>query len=292
MSSSENFRALTKEQIRDRLHRLTEEESTVSARRQTLHSEIDALRRELVDRLRDEGGDVIAGDDPLGPDPSGGRAPNRPMPRTDSGGAALVEPASDELPPSPLTRSIRRNASAWMRPCEINKASVRRRGSPEDFRDVVTPLSIRESDRLCAILVSVYGIELPGARFEDGQGVQVGLRVKDEIENPVSADLDDARWQADIRVREMKPGYDFTGPAVRGRRGERFLALAWTEDEDGEIFRALKIRLDRLPADLVCQALRGDVGVRATIRLTDDQGGPLCATAPSSHLAWALTNAA
>ena len=96
MSSSENFRALTKEQIRDRLHRLTEEESTVSARRHSLHSEIDALRRELVDRLREEGGDVIAGDDPLGPDPSGSREPHRPTPRIDSDGAALVEPASDE----------------------------------------------------------------------------------------------------------------------------------------------------------------------------------------------------
>ncbi len=140
------------------------------------------------------------------------------------------------------------------------------------------------------MLVSLYGIELPGACFEDRQGVQVGLRVKDEIENLVPADLDDARWQADIRVREVEPGYDYTGSAVRGRRGERFLALAWI-DQDGEIFRALKIRLDGLPADLVAQAVSGDVGVSATIRLTDDQGGPLCATAPSSHLAWALANA-
>jgi len=97
MSSSENFGALTKEQIRSRLQRLTEEESTVSAHRQALHSEIDALRRELVDRLREDGNDVVVrgGGDPLGPDPSGSREPRRPRPHIGSDGAALLEPPSD-----------------------------------------------------------------------------------------------------------------------------------------------------------------------------------------------------
>lgn len=48
--------------------------------------------------------------------------------------------------------------------------------------------------------------------------------------------VDDAFWETEIRVRQFTQGYDYTGPAVRGRRGERFLALAWLDQTD-ERFR-------------------------------------------------------
>jgi len=63
MSSSEGFSTLSKEQIQDRLHPLTEQEFAVSTRRRELHVEIDALRRKLVNRTREEGVDVISGED-------------------------------------------------------------------------------------------------------------------------------------------------------------------------------------------------------------------------------------
>lgn len=96
MSSSEDLRTLSKEQIRDRLHLLTEQEFAVSTRRRELHGEIDALRRELVNRLRDEGVDVITGEDTLGPGPSGSREPRRPKPQLGSDGAAVAEPPHNE----------------------------------------------------------------------------------------------------------------------------------------------------------------------------------------------------
>ncbi|MGZ4237912.1 MAG: RsiG family protein [Solirubrobacteraceae bacterium] len=43
--------------------KLTSREQVVSDERRTLHTQIDALRRELVDRLRDEGNTVIFGPD-------------------------------------------------------------------------------------------------------------------------------------------------------------------------------------------------------------------------------------
>jgi Family of unknown function (DUF5990) len=137
------------------------------------------------------------------------------------------------------------------------------------------------------VLVKLHGVDLPGTRFGDRHGVRVGLRVKHEIQCLVSADVDDAFWETEIRVRQLTQGYDYTGPAVRGRRGERFLALAWLDQTD-ELFRALKIRLDQLPTDLVSEAQASDASLSAMVRLTDDRGEPLCATAPQSHLIWTL----
>lgn len=56
-------RSLSKAQITTRLSELTREEQQISQARQGLHDEIDALRRELVDRLRREGKTISAGDE-------------------------------------------------------------------------------------------------------------------------------------------------------------------------------------------------------------------------------------
>jgi hypothetical protein len=77
------------------LAQLIRREQELSYRRQVLHAKIDALRRELVDRLRDEGKDaVIFGPDALGPGTSGVREPRRPRPHRGSDGVALPEPPS------------------------------------------------------------------------------------------------------------------------------------------------------------------------------------------------------
>jgi hypothetical protein len=72
---------------------LVSREHEVSHARQMLHAQIDALRRELVDRLRDEGKTVVIfGPDALGPGTSGVREPRAPRPQWGSDGAALPEP--------------------------------------------------------------------------------------------------------------------------------------------------------------------------------------------------------
>jgi hypothetical protein len=138
------------------------------------------------------------------------------------------------------------------------------------------------------VVIEVRGVELPGTRFEGRSGVRVGLRIKDKVTEPVAADAAQASWETELRVRETADGYDFTGPAVRGRRGDRALSLAWLDDRD-ELFRAAKLRLDRVPASLIAEALSNDSRIVATVCLTDDHGGPLCATAPQTHVAWTLS---
>jgi hypothetical protein len=56
-------RSLSKDQISARLNELISREQEISDVRRGLHAEIDALRQELVDRLRREGGTIIAGDE-------------------------------------------------------------------------------------------------------------------------------------------------------------------------------------------------------------------------------------
>jgi hypothetical protein len=67
MDSLPDPHSLTREELQLLIDQLVGREQDVSNRRRVLHAQIDALRRELVDRLRDEGNTVIFGPDVLGP---------------------------------------------------------------------------------------------------------------------------------------------------------------------------------------------------------------------------------
>jgi hypothetical protein len=77
MSSAGQFGLMSNYEIKDRLRVLAEHEEGVSARRRDLHREIDALRRDLIERLRDDGQQITAGEDFCGPGPGGSREPRR-----------------------------------------------------------------------------------------------------------------------------------------------------------------------------------------------------------------------
>jgi hypothetical protein len=95
-------RSLASEELKLLLKQLISREQEVSKTRQVLHTQIDSLRRELVDRLRDEGGTIIFGPDTLGPGPSGVREPRTPRPQRGSDGVALPEPPIDsDAEPNP-----------------------------------------------------------------------------------------------------------------------------------------------------------------------------------------------
>jgi RimJ/RimL family protein N-acetyltransferase len=63
MASFPDPHSLGRDELTSLLKELTRREQAVSDERRTLHAQIDALRRELVDRLRDEGNTVISGAD-------------------------------------------------------------------------------------------------------------------------------------------------------------------------------------------------------------------------------------
>jgi hypothetical protein len=84
---------------------------------------------------------------------------------------------------------------------------------------------------------------------------------------------------------------DFRGPAVHGKRGERFLYLTWGNvDADWafRMFRRAKLMLNRAEVKIVERAVASNKALVATVRLTDERGGPRCARVDPPAIAWTL----
>ena len=148
--------------------------------------------------------------------------------------------------------------------------------------------------------VVVVGTDLPGRHFHDGDGapidqVHVGVQVGREPVGLVRGDGPEARWSLDVRVVTADDGgLDFRGPAVHGRRGERFLYLTWGDVQpDGTfaMFRRANLVLDRVDPALVRRAAAGEVALTATVRLTDECGGPRCARVDPPAVRWSIEDA-
>ena len=115
--------------------------------------------------------------------------------------------------------------------------------------------------------IVIRGNHLPGRTCGRYDNVHVGLQVRRAPVGLVPADAAKAEWVAEV---ETVAG-DFRGPAVQGRRGERFLYLTWGSVNKGEfeMFRRAKLMLDDVPSD------RNEV--TADVDLTDETGMPRCA---------------
>jgi hypothetical protein len=95
--------SLARDELTSLLQELTSREEVVSDERRGLHAQIDALRQELVERLRDEGNVVIiSGSDFLDPGSAGVREPRNPRPENGSDGLALPEPPPPDIGPDAL----------------------------------------------------------------------------------------------------------------------------------------------------------------------------------------------
>ena len=115
----------------------------------------------------------------------------------------------------------------------------------------------------------IRGHHLPGRRIGGYDGVHVGLQIGRDPAELVSADAQEAEWATEIDTSDG----DFRGPAVQGRKGERFVYLTWGVVADGDfhMFRRAKLMLADLPAHGSSQR------VVASVHLTDEQGMPRCA---------------
>jgi len=134
--------------------------------------------------------------------------------------------------------------------------------------------------------VEILGRDLPGRRFDEHGNVHVGVQVRSEPADLVPGDAEAAHWVVEVR----RVDDDFRGPAVHGRRGERFLYLTWGDvSDDGAftMFRRAKLMLDRVDPALVAEA--GPDGVlRADVVLTDECGGPRCARLDPPAIRWSV----
>ena len=127
--------------------------------------------------------------------------------------------------------------------------------------------------------VVIKGHRLPGRTCGRYNDVHVALQVGSRPDGLVPGDADEATWTTDVHVIENDSDRDFRGPAVHGRRGERFLYLTWGEFDGREfaVFRRAKLLLDDLPY--------GDCAV-ADVDLTDPDGMPCCARVRPPAVRW------
>jgi hypothetical protein len=140
----------------------------------------------------------------------------------------------------------------------------------------------------------ISGTDLPGRTFRDVDGstvgnVHVGVQVRSSAEHLVPGDAAEARWEIEVdAVTDSDGAVDFRGPAVQGRRGERFVYLTWGnvgEDGSFHMFRRAKLMLDRIDAHVVGRAVASG-RLDALVRLRDDSGGPRCARVDPPAITW------
>ena len=133
------------------------------------------------------------------------------------------------------------------------------------------------------MLLVIEGRDLPGRRFATYDDVHVGLQVGRHPAELVPGDTESATWEFEVR----RVDGDFRGPAVQGRRGERFVYLTWgSRGPDGtfEMFRRAKLMLSRVDPAVLDEV--GDGVLRAEVSLTDEKGGPRCARVDPPAIRW------
>ncbi len=147
---------------------------------------------------------------------------------------------------------------------------------------------------MSAVRITIHGRNLPGRRFRsDGvllDNVHVGLQERTEPVGLVRGDASRASWPAEVRIELDDDGaLDFRGPAVHGKRGERFLYLTWGQvgtDGSFEMFRRAKLMLDRIDPSMVRTAVQDGLELSAVVDLTDDHGCPRCARVDPPAISW------
>ena len=154
-------------------------------------------------------------------------------------------------------------------------------------------MTARDDDQ---VRIVIRGHNLPGRRWHlEGapcENVHVGVQERRDPVGLQAGDAPSVTWNVDVRVGLDTDGaLDFKGPAVHGKRGERFLYLTWgnvASDGSFTMFRRAKLMLNRVEDDLIHTAEASDTPLVATVDLTDGCGGPRCARVDPPALTWAL----
>jgi hypothetical protein len=140
--------------------------------------------------------------------------------------------------------------------------------------------------------IVIEGHDLPGSAFmSDGvllENVHVAVQIGSEPVGLVRGDAERTRWEVDVRAVDANGDVDLRGPAVHGKRGERFLYLTWGDvgaDDSFAMFRRAKLMVSDIDPDLIAAA-RPDGQLVATVSLTDEYGCPRCARVRPPVISW------
>ncbi len=137
--------------------------------------------------------------------------------------------------------------------------------------------------------------DLPGTEFVcDGaplHNVHVAVQIGKEPVGLVRGDAPSARWEIDeIGVVAGDP-IDLRGPAIHGKKGDRFLYLTWGDvaaDGSFTMFRRAKLMVADIDPELLAVAAASDSVLTASLALTDERGGPRCARVKPPLITWRM----
>jgi hypothetical protein len=139
------------------------------------------------------------------------------------------------------------------------------------------------------MLLRIEGRDLPGM-----PGIMVAVQARDkpaELLHPVPGDAAGAVWELAVEPFTTKQGErTLRGRHVQDGIGGRFVHLSWNEvgDDGGHrMFRRAKVMLSGIPQD-VFEAGIASGALRARLRLTDDEGQPICARLLPPDVQWAV----
>jgi hypothetical protein len=143
------------------------------------------------------------------------------------------------------------------------------------------------------VRIVIEGHDLPGAAFvSDGvplHNVHVAAQVGKEPFGLVRGDASSARWELEARAVIEDGAVDLRGPAIHGKRGERFLYLTWGDvraDGTFAMFRRAKLMVADIEPALLAGVATADGALVAALGLTDEQGCPRCARVKPPVISW------
>lgn len=142
------------------------------------------------------------------------------------------------------------------------------------------------------IAIKLIGTQMPGLTFGHYHPVQVGMQQLKEVEQIVPGNSSHCEFLATVRVNEDKQGNpNFLGPYVFGPTGDKFLYLVWFASlgPHREMFRRAKIKLNHLSWKDLRQAETSGQPLVARIVMTDQKGGPVCASLREEQISWELS---
>ena len=138
--------------------------------------------------------------------------------------------------------------------------------------------------------IRIEGTNLPGLVFCEHDQVHVGVQCRRDPIDFVPGDAAEATFEFDVDILPAdEGGWDFRGPYVQGKRGERFVYLSWCNlppGGDPEMFRRAKLHLSCLAPDLIAAAAETGHALVGRLSLTDGRGGPRCASLRPPAMAW------
>lgn len=143
--------------------------------------------------------------------------------------------------------------------------------------------------------IRIVGHSLPGRTFCEHAHVHVGVQraARGDVLDPVAGDAPQAVFTFTITaVRGADGLLDFRGPFVQGTRGARFLYLSWGDllpDGQFQMFRRAKLTLSALSeSGIAADGLAPGTLVEATVNLTAQRGGPICARVRPPDIRWQI----